>query len=128
MFPKEPTPEEEERLIEKAVELITKNDMEDVAILFFGTIKPGVYIAGELSRVFLAPLLTFTGDTGYNILSVFEKKENIDKIIQKLDQARKEKEEKKRKEEEKRKASEKESGRSWYSKLKEKVHRFRRKS
>ena len=116
-FPKESTPEDEEKMIEKAVELISSNDIEDIALIFLGTFRPGVYIIGEMSRVFLAPLLVFTGDKGYDILNTFEKRENVDKLVKKIEQVRKEKDEKS-------KLLKKEKGESLYSRIKKKIQRF----
>ncbi|GAH78893.1 unnamed protein product, partial [marine sediment metagenome] len=78
------------------------------------TIRPGVYIGGQLARVFLAPILPLLGNMAYDVISVFEKRENVEKIIKKIDQVGKEKEEKK-----KREASKKEGKGQWYDRLKE---------
>ncbi|MBD3207757.1 hypothetical protein GF319_15615 [Candidatus Bathyarchaeota archaeon] len=91
------TPEEENELIEQVAEKIHEYKMETVAILTLESVKPLAYVGGEMSRVFLAPFLPILGrefnDMGEKYITVFEERDNIEKLIQLLEQKVKEEEE-----------------------------------
>lgn len=99
MWMKELSPEEEDELLERWFNIIMRNDLETPALLFLGTMKPGVYVGGQFARVFLAPMLPFVGDSAYDFISVFEKRENVQKLIERIDQARIEKKKKEKEKE-----------------------------
>jgi len=99
------TSEEENELIEQVAEKIHEYKMETVAILTLESVKPLAYVGGEMSRVFLAPFLPVLGrdlnEMGEKYITVFEERENIEKLIQLLEQKVKEEEaENKRKKQE----------------------------
>lgn len=99
------TPEEENELIEQVAEKIHEYKMETVAILTLESVKPLAYVGGEMSRVFLAPFLPVLGrdlnEMGEKYITVFEERDNIEKLIQLLEQKVKEEEaENKRKKQE----------------------------
>lgn len=79
-------PEEEDEMIEEAVELIFKHGLETIAILVLQTAKPMCYIGGEFGRFFLAPLIPIMGHKGDIFLTTFEKRENLEKIIKKIEE------------------------------------------
>lgn len=83
---KEATPEEEEEMIEKAVDLIFKHGLETMAILLLETAKPMVYIGSGLGRFYLAPLVPLIGHQGDIFFSTFEKRENLEKIMKKIEE------------------------------------------
>jgi hypothetical protein len=70
--------------------------METVAILTLESVKPLVYIGGEMSRVFLAPFLPVLGQDlnqmGEKYITVFEDRDNIEKLIHLLEEKVKEEE------------------------------------
>ena len=82
-------PEEEEEMIKKAAEIIRKYQMEGMAILMLESSKPLVFIGGELGRFFLSPFLYAFGDNvsakGERFFRVFEKRDNVEKLIQLLE-------------------------------------------
>lgn len=102
------TDEEVDEVIEKAAERIHQYKMETVAILTLESIKPMVYIGGELSRFAIAPFLPALGpaynELGEKLLYVFEDRKNIEKLIVRLEEMvreeEKQKEQKKKDEEE----------------------------
>jgi hypothetical protein len=115
------TSEEEERYIQKAAEVIHKYGMETAAILLLETSKPMIYIGGEMGRFFASPFLHVLGEetglTGKKLLLIFEKRENIEKLIQTLEkmaendaEQRKKIKEKKEKERETKKEKHKKEG------------------
>jgi len=91
------TKEEEEKIIKKAAEIIHRYGMEVAAILMLESVKPLLYIGGQLGRFFAGPFLPLIsnelGRKGETILRVFEKKENVEKLIKLLEEMAKEKRE-----------------------------------
>jgi len=83
------TEEEVDEVLRKAAEKIHLYGMETVAILTLESIKPVVYVGGELSRVVIAPFLPALGpqyDTlGDKLITIFENRKNIEKLIQMLE-------------------------------------------
>jgi hypothetical protein len=81
--------EEVDSILQKAAEKIHLYGMETVAILTLESIKPLVYVGGELSRVVLAPFLPALGPDyntlGDKLIYVFEDRKNIEKLIQILE-------------------------------------------
>ena len=102
------TEEEVDEVIEKAAQRIHQYKMETVAILTLESIKPMVYIGGELSRFAIAPFMPALGpaynELGEKLIYVFEDRNNIEKLIVRLEELvreeEKEKEQKKQDEEE----------------------------
>jgi ABC-type Zn2+ transport system substrate-binding protein/surface adhesin len=93
------TDEEVDEVIEKAAYRIHQYKMETVAILTLESIKPMVYIGGELSRFAIAPFLPALGpaynELGEKLLYVFEDRKNIEKLIVRLEEMVREEEKQK---------------------------------
>ncbi|OGD45545.1 hypothetical protein A3K69_08270 [Candidatus Bathyarchaeota archaeon RBG_16_57_9] len=83
------TEEEVDEILHKTAEKIQLYGMETVAILTLESVKPMVYIGGELSRVVLAPFLPALGPQydalGDKLITIFEDRKNIEKLIQILE-------------------------------------------
>jgi hypothetical protein len=83
------TEEERDRIIARLAEKINEYKMQTIAILTLETIKPLVYVGGEISRVFLAPFLPLLGKEfsvmGEKYITIFENYDNIEKLIQLLE-------------------------------------------
>ena len=87
MFPiDELTEEEETEIIEKVAEKIHQHKMEAPSILLLETSKPLSFIASQLGRLYLATILPLLkedlGVPAEKILVVFEKRENIERLLQ----------------------------------------------
>ena len=99
----EVTPEDEDKLIRKAAEIIHRYGMEAAAILFIESVKPLAYVGGQMGRLFVSPFLPILGESadigGEKFFTVFEKRENVEKLLKLLEE--KAKEEPKKKEAEK---------------------------
>ena len=82
--------EEVDEVLHAAAQKIRLYGMETVAILTLESLKPMVYVGGELSRVVLAPFLPALGPQynmlGEKLIYVFENRQNIEKLIQILEQ------------------------------------------
>ena len=79
--------DKENEFIEKAAKRIIELDIDIVAIFLLQTFKPLVFIGGELANFFLAPYLPLLDDNGYDFINVFQKRENIEKLIKKIEEA-----------------------------------------
>lgn len=92
------TSEEEDEVIEKVAEKVHNYGMEIVAILMLESIKPLSYIGGQMGRLFLSPYLPFFGENiglkGEKFFKIFEKHENVEKLIASLEKKAEEKPEK----------------------------------
>ena len=90
--------ERELELIEKVAEKISDSDFDFLAMTLLHIMKPISWIGGELSHFFLAPYLPLLEDKGYEFIDTFEKRENLDRTIKRVEALNKEKHrEKKRK-------------------------------
>jgi hypothetical protein len=100
----ETTPDEEEELILKTAKKIHARGIDTAAIIFLESTKPLAYVGGEMSRLFISPFLPALGEpygiTGEKLINVFEKRENIEKLIQLLEEMTKEDEKRKKKDRE----------------------------
>jgi hypothetical protein len=84
------TEEEENRLINKVCDEISKRNMQAPAILFFEMHKPLASIGGHASLVFSPFLVPFLGYENVNNYSrLFAKRENIEKLLQRLEDDKK---------------------------------------
>lgn len=92
----EVTPEEEEEMIRAAAEKIHKYGMEVAAIMFLESVKPLAYIGGQMGRFFVSPFLPAFGDSigrgGEKLITIFEKRENVEKLITLLEELAQEEE------------------------------------
>jgi hypothetical protein len=98
------TPELEAEYIEKAAQKIHEQEMETAAILLLESSKPLVWVGGEMGRFFITPFVPILsdkwGETSEKFFLVFEKRENIEKLLQRLEQLAQEDTEKKKAEKE----------------------------
>lgn len=100
------TSEEEEKTIQDVAKRIHDVKMDSMAILFLETVKPLSFIGMELGRFMLSPwLLVFNESIGVKsekLLQIFEKRENVEKLLVYLENfSREEEKEKKLKKQEK---------------------------
>ena len=101
------TPEIEAEYIEKVAQKIHEQEMETAAILLLESSKPLVWVGGEMGRFFITPFVPIVSDkwgvTSEKFFLVFEKRENIEKLLKRLEALVEEDEDKKRAEKEARK-------------------------
>jgi hypothetical protein len=83
-------PEEEEATIKKVAEKIHKYGLDVPSILVLESFKPFFYIGGELGLFLISPLVPIIGDNIRQeiekFIDIFEKHDNIDKLIKLLEQ------------------------------------------
>lgn len=103
--------EKERELIDKVAKWIVDQGFEGPAVMLLQTIKPLSTIGGHLGLFYLAPFLPFLEEKGYDFLETFEKRENLERLIIRVERLHKEKS----------KEEEKTKGPSLWSRLKEKL-------
>jgi len=86
----EVTPEDEDRIIEWTAREFHKYGLEAAAILFLESGKPLSFIGSQIGSIFVMPFLPFFGDTAYNkgdkFFKVFQKHENFERLIKRLEE------------------------------------------
>jgi ABC-type Zn2+ transport system substrate-binding protein/surface adhesin len=94
------TPELEAEYIEKVAQKIHEYEMETAAILLLEGSKPLVWVGGEMGRFFISPFIPIISDkwgvTSEKFFLVFEKRENIEKLLKRIEQLAQEADDKKR--------------------------------
>ena len=121
------TDEEVDDVIEQAAQKIHLYKMETVAILTLESIKPLVYIGGELSRFAISPFLPALGpaynELGEKLLYVFEDRSNIEKLIVRLEELVREEQDQKKQDQEEELAEEDDENTKELTEEKEKPER-----
>jgi hypothetical protein len=101
------TPEIEAEYIEKVAQKIHEQEMETAAILLLESSKPLVWVGGEMGRFFITPFVPIISDkwgvTSEKFFLVFEKRDNIERLLKRLEELAEEDDAKKRAEKEARK-------------------------
>lgn len=94
------TPEDEDEMIMKIANKVHEYGMDVAAILMIESFKPLTFIGAQMGRFFVSPLISvFAEDWGIGgekFFRIFEKHENVEKLIQaveKLTEEEKKKEE-----------------------------------
>jgi hypothetical protein len=85
-FTRELTQEEQDKMIDKIAGEVLKRRLETVAIMFLESIKPMSYIGSQLAMVFVGPFLSIFGDFGINYIKFFEKRDNVEKLLLKIEE------------------------------------------
>ncbi len=117
----EPTPEKTKELIEKVAKFIVDRDMGTAAILFIETAKPMSFVGGQMARFFIGPYMPLfggLGDTTYDLAAIFEKRENMEQLLLRIEALMEEKSEL-----EKAEKTKEEKGKSFFSSL---ISKFKR--
>ena len=79
------TSEDEDEMISKIAKKIHEHGLDVVAILVIETIKPLSFIGMQMGRLLVSPFLPVFGEnigiSGEKFLQIFEKRENVEKLI-----------------------------------------------
>ncbi len=98
----EVTSEDEDEMIRKIAQKIHKSGFDIAAILMIESVKPLSYIGANMGRFFLSPFLPAFGKNigigGEKLFQVFEKRENVDRLIKAVEKLMQEEEERKKSE------------------------------
>lgn len=94
------TSEDEDEMIGKIAQKIHASRLDMVAILMIESVKPLSYIGTQMGRLFVSPFLPVLGEnvgiSGEKFLQIFEKRDNVEKLIKAVEALAKEDEEKKK--------------------------------
>jgi len=80
------TEEEERKLINNIAKLVVDKGLEAPAIMFLEATRPLSFIASQLAIVALGPLEWLFELQGPKYTSLFMKKENVNRIIERIDE------------------------------------------
>ena len=102
----EVTPEDEAEMIRKIAEKIHQYGLDVAAILMIESVKPLSFIGAQMGRFFVSPFLPALGEnigmSGEKLFQIFEKHENVEKLIKAVEELTQEEEERKKAEKAKR--------------------------
>jgi len=84
--------EKENQLIEVVAQKIVNSDFEGPVLTLLELVKPLVFIGGELAYFYLAVFLPLLENHGYDFLDTFEKRENVEKLITRIEELNEKKE------------------------------------
>ena len=83
------TQEEEEEIIEWIAHEFYKYGLETAGIMFLESLKPISRYGSSMGQIFISPMLPILGDNlmmkGDKAMRVFERDENVEKLIQRLE-------------------------------------------
>lgn len=80
----------EGELIEKMARWIVREGMEGPAVMLIQMIRPLANIGGDLALFFLAPFLPMLEEKGYEFIETFQDRQNLEKLLQRIEQLSKE--------------------------------------
>lgn len=83
--PLELSPEREEEISNKIINLVSKYGLEDPAILICGGLAPSSTIWAQTTLLPIAPLLELMGLKGYEYTAFLNNKKNVQRILDKLE-------------------------------------------
>jgi uncharacterized protein YdcH (DUF465 family) len=102
----EVTSEDEDEMIRKVADKIHQYGLDVAAILMIESVKPLSFIGAQMGRFFVSPFLPALGEnvgmSGEKFLQIFEKHENVEKLIKAVEELTQEEEERKKAEKAKR--------------------------
>lgn len=90
------TAEQEEELIERIARLIVRSGTDVPSTMLLQAIGPFSYLSAHFLLLFLAPILPMFGSRGEDMVTLLSKRENIDKLTQRVEALKKQLEEKKK--------------------------------
>ena len=88
-FEEDISEEEEEEIIQAIAERIHSLGLDTAAVLVLETSKPVTRLGAGMGRVFVSPFLPLLGETsdvyGHKLLTIFENRKNVERLIQKIE-------------------------------------------
>lgn len=82
------SPEKEDEIIDKIVDKVVRYKMKPAALLFFRSYKPMSSYGSQVAPAMFGPyffLLDLFDIEGFNFNAFFMKRENLDKLIEKIE-------------------------------------------
>jgi len=96
----EVTSEDEDEMIMKIAHKIHEYGLDVAAVLMIESFKPLSYVGAQMGRFFVSPFLPALGENigigGEKLFQIFEKRENVEKLIKAVEELTREEEERKK--------------------------------
>lgn len=89
-------PEKEMEMIDKFAQWIVDSELEAPSLTLLHMIKPLARIGGDLAYFYLGAFIPLLDNYGYDFLDTFEKRENVELLMQKVDRLSRKRDKKKR--------------------------------
>nr|MDO8135444.1 hypothetical protein [Candidatus Njordarchaeum guaymaensis] len=83
------SPQQEEELIEKIARLIVRSGADVPSTILLQAVGPFSYLSAHFLLLFLSPILPLFGNAGENIVALLSKRENLSKLIQRVEALKK---------------------------------------
>jgi len=80
---------EEEQMVNAVAQWILRTKMETIAIIVLESLKPISSAGSQLVLFYIAPFLELFNIRGYRYAALFEKSENVEKLIKKIEEGSK---------------------------------------
>lgn len=74
----------EKELIDKVATKIVDSNLEPFAQLLLQTMKPLFFVGGEIAKLYLTPYLLLLDEKSFDFLDTFEKRENVDTLLDRI--------------------------------------------
>lgn len=110
------TPEQEKELIDKTAQLLVKNNLSYPALFFIDSFKSLAWLGSRYASMFIEPFVPFKEKELSELLYAFEKIENVDMLLNKIEELTEEKQKEYAKERQKTKSV------SWLDKIRKKIN------
>ena len=88
------SPNREDEIINNVVALVSRSDMELPALLMLSSLIPLGTILSQLALYPIAPIFELVGIKGYQYAAFVEKKDNLRRLVKKIEQKYQEKDKK----------------------------------
>lgn len=86
--------EKEQLMIEKIAQKVVQNKIETAVLFYLQATQPTIPIQSALGIMFVAPFLECFGIRGYDYLTLLMKAENVDKLMKRIEELVKERDNK----------------------------------
>lgn len=80
------TEEEKKRVIDQIAENVINKGLTAPAIMFLESIKPFAKVGSYTFLLFLSPIMGFAGINGYLYTGFFKDRENIERLIKRIEE------------------------------------------
>lgn len=90
-------PDKEMEMIDKMAQWIVEQELEAPSLTLLQIIRPITRIGGDLAYFYLGAFIPLLDNYGYDFIDTFEKKENVELLMEKVDRLSRKRDKEKRK-------------------------------
>jgi hypothetical protein len=80
------TPEQTAHIIDRIAEEVTKRELETSAMTFLESVKPLSFVGSQMSMIFVGPFLEIFGGVGIDYIKFFEKRDNVERLVRRIEE------------------------------------------